>query len=192
MPNVRKDGLEIVFKLEPGRRLRRPGRLHLLASQHGRSVVHAGQPRGRRQHGRQRDPLLAVVGRPAPPLRPRRRHLRQQPLTSTGHHAEAAPVRRPPPRASRKTRKTPPGRGSGGVQGCSVGTAYRIRTGDLRLERAVSWASRRMRHGRRRTASSDRSARIPEGPRARNRRARRRPRAGWPPGTPRIASATCW
>ena len=25
------------------------------------------------------------------------------------------------------------------------GTAYRIRTGDLRLERAVSWASRRMR-----------------------------------------------
>jgi len=26
-----------------------------------------------------------------------------------------------------------------------VGTAYRIRTGDLRLERAVSWASRRMR-----------------------------------------------
>ena len=27
-----------------------------------------------------------------------------------------------------------------------VGTAYRIRTGDLRLERAVSWASRRMRH----------------------------------------------
>src|SRR3990172_3311107 len=29
-----------------------------------------------------------------------------------------------------------------------VGTAYRIRTGDLRLERAVSWASRRMRRGR--------------------------------------------
>src|SRR5215210_1784942 len=29
-----------------------------------------------------------------------------------------------------------------------VGTAYRIRTDDLRLERAVSWASRRMRHGR--------------------------------------------
>ena len=28
-----------------------------------------------------------------------------------------------------------------------VGTAYRIRTGDLRLERAVSWASRRMRRG---------------------------------------------
>src|SRR5689334_21435323 len=28
------------------------------------------------------------------------------------------------------------------------GTAYRIRTDDLRLERAVSWASRRMRHGR--------------------------------------------
>jgi hypothetical protein len=27
------------------------------------------------------------------------------------------------------------------------GTAYRIRTGDLRLERAVSWASRRMRRG---------------------------------------------
>src|SRR5437867_1939812 len=26
-----------------------------------------------------------------------------------------------------------------------TGTAYRIRTGDLRLERAVSWASRRMR-----------------------------------------------
>jgi hypothetical protein len=26
-----------------------------------------------------------------------------------------------------------------------IGTAYRIRTGDLRLERAVSWASRRMR-----------------------------------------------
>src|SRR5262245_26361485 len=29
-----------------------------------------------------------------------------------------------------------------------IGTAYRIRTDDLRLERAVSWASRRMRHGR--------------------------------------------
>ena len=28
-----------------------------------------------------------------------------------------------------------------------IGTAYRIRTGDLRLERAVSWASRRMRRG---------------------------------------------
>src|SRR5665811_881153 len=28
-----------------------------------------------------------------------------------------------------------------------VGTAYRIRTGDLRLERAASWASRRMRQG---------------------------------------------
>src|SRR5688572_15884994 len=28
------------------------------------------------------------------------------------------------------------------------GTAYRIRTGDLRLERAVSWASRRMRQER--------------------------------------------
>ena len=27
-----------------------------------------------------------------------------------------------------------------------IGTAYRIRTDDLRLERAVSWASRRMRH----------------------------------------------
>ena len=34
----------------------------------------------------------------------------------------------------------------------SAGTAYRIRTDDLRLERAVSWASRRMRHGRRRGA----------------------------------------
>src|SRR6476469_7296807 len=33
-----------------------------------------------------------------------------------------------------------------------VGTAYRIRTGDLRLERAVSWASRRMRL---RTATTD-------------------------------------
>ena len=32
-----------------------------------------------------------------------------------------------------------------------IGTAYRIRTGDLRLERAVSWASRRMRHGGTRT-----------------------------------------
>ena len=30
-----------------------------------------------------------------------------------------------------------------------VGTAYRIRTGDLRLERAASWASRRMRPRRR-------------------------------------------
>jgi hypothetical protein len=29
-----------------------------------------------------------------------------------------------------------------------IGTAYRIRTGDLRLERAVSWASRRMRRRR--------------------------------------------
>ena len=34
-----------------------------------------------------------------------------------------------------------------------IGTAYRIRTGDLRLERAVSWASRRMRHGAGRAGS---------------------------------------
>jgi hypothetical protein len=35
------------------------------------------------------------------------------------------------------------------------GTAYRIRTGDLRLERAVSWASRRMRHGTRTNGRHD-------------------------------------
>src|SRR5262245_6232330 len=34
------------------------------------------------------------------------------------------------------------------------GTAYRIRTDDLRLERAVSWASRRMRHGRARRGTA--------------------------------------
>src|SRR5450759_3272781 len=32
-----------------------------------------------------------------------------------------------------------------GASGEVAGTAYRIRTDDLRLERAVSWASRRMR-----------------------------------------------
>src|SRR5205823_4473642 len=34
---------------------------------------------------------------------------------------------------------------SGRPAAANVGTAYRIRTGGLRLERAVSWASRRMR-----------------------------------------------
>ena len=38
-----------------------------------------------------------------------------------------------------------PGARSGGVRRVRFGTAYRIRTDDLRLERAVSWASRRMR-----------------------------------------------
>ena len=62
------------------------------------------------------------------------------------------------PRASRArpdTRKRP--RRTGGV-GSIVGTAYRIRTGGLRLERAVSWASRRMRqepNARRPTAMED-------------------------------------
>ncbi len=38
-------------------------------------------------------------------------------------------------------------RGGPGASRGSTGTAYRIRTDDLRLERAVSWASRRMRRG---------------------------------------------
>jgi hypothetical protein len=60
---------------------------------------------------------------------------------------------------SRQERETPPGRGPGAF-GRSAGTAYRIRTGDLRLERAVSWASRRMRRDRRQRAT-DRMGRIP-------------------------------
>ena len=41
--------------------------------------------------------------------------------------------------------ETPPAKRRRGIE--RVGTAYRIRTGGLRLERAVSWASRRMRRG---------------------------------------------
>ena len=41
------------------------------------------------------------------------------------------------------------------------GTAYRIRTGDLRLERAVSWASRRMRPRRRRASRAGPVGMIP-------------------------------
>jgi len=53
-----------------------------------------------------------------------------------------APVRAPPTVAEANEKPDPsvdPGRTG------EIGTAYRIRTGDLRLERAVSWASRRMR-----------------------------------------------
>ena len=60
-------------------------------------------------------------------------------------------------RPTRWTRRTPPGRGPG-ASGCSFGTAYRIRTGGLRLERAVSWASRRMRRWRLGGSSPDRPA----------------------------------
>ena len=63
-----------------------------------------------------------------------------------------------------------------------LGTAYRIRTGDLRLERAVSWASRRMRQGldgwRPTVAEDTRGAANP-----RNRGGRRRPTGGWSRGT---------
>src|SRR4051794_26141832 len=46
-----------------------------------------------------------------------------------------------------------------------AGTAYRIRTGDLRLERAVSWASRRMRR-RAHDRPTARTAMIPIGARS--------------------------
>ena len=49
--------------------------------------------------------------------------------------------RAPPPSSSRK-----PDPSLDRAETGEIGTAYRIRTGDLRLERAVSWASRRMRH----------------------------------------------
>ena len=61
------------------------------------------------------------------------------------------------PRARPRKRRTPPGRGPG-ASGCSSGTAYRIRTGGLRLERAVSWASRRMRRWRLGKRTPDRPA----------------------------------
>ena len=60
--------------------------------------------------------------------------------------------------------KKPPAAGPG-ARGVRSGTAYRIRTGDLRLERAVSWASRRMRR-RRPGGGRDRRRMIPRtGPR---------------------------
>src|SRR5436190_11523192 len=46
-----------------------------------------------------------------------------------------------------------------------IGTAYRIRTGDLRLERAVSWASRRMRPRRRGRMTAGPVGMIPAGSR---------------------------
>ena len=49
---------------------------------------------------------------------------------------------------------------------CRGGTAYRIRTGDLRLERAVSWASRRMRLRRRRRIGSRPDRDDTNGPRS--------------------------
>jgi integrase len=52
------------------------------------------------------------------------------------------------PNAARRTRKRPDPNSDRAESG-EVGTAYRIRTDDLRLERAVSWASRRMRRSQR-------------------------------------------
>jgi hypothetical protein len=93
---------------------------------------------------------------------------------------------------------TPPGRGRGrGV--FRVGTAYRIRTDDLSLERAVSWASRRM---RRRSPASQRAGRDDSrpsvcAPTADPRHAveppSRRPRQRrCDSRNARIPSATCW
>ena len=56
-----------------------------------------------------------------------------------------------------------------------IGTAYRIRTDDLRLERAVSWASRRMRRRG--------SPMIPEERRASPAPARQPPTGGWRRGS---------
>ena len=74
-----------------------------------------------------------------------------------------------------------------------VGTAYRIRTGDLRLERAVSWASRRMRLRAAATACRGRIGMIPTdrltSPTGGARLGAYRRCAS---RNPRIASATCW
>ncbi len=56
-----------------------------------------------------------------------------------------------------------PGARSGGAGDVRFGTAYRIRTGDLRLERAVSWATRRMRRG---PDFTSQPMRLDEGPNA--------------------------
>src|SRR3954447_20746983 len=65
--------------------------------------------------------------------------------------------------ADRKER--PRGADPGAFEVKLIGTAYRIRTGDLRLERAVSWASRRMRQegdvAVRPVAEDTRGARMP-------------------------------
>jgi len=62
------------------------------------------------------------------------------------------------PNAARRATKRPNPNSDRADEGES-GTAYRIRTGDLRLERAVSWASRRMRRrGAERTRRQGRSA----------------------------------
>ena len=58
-----------------------------------------------------------------------------------------------------------------------AGTAYRIRTGDLRLERAVSWASRRMRRRVRGLAATGPGS-YQRSPAARHRAAPGEPRAG--------------
>jgi hypothetical protein len=80
-PNVRKDGLELVFSSNRRRWTGPPGHLGVDTRQHERSVVGAGEPWKHRQHERGRDTALALLARrPAPvrqagpELRRRRRH----------------------------------------------------------------------------------------------------------------------
>ena len=78
-----------------------------------------------------------------------------------------------------------------------IGTAYRIRTGDLRLERAVSWASRRMRPDVHRRAANGPEyskalcgASTGRGPRNDSANEPRTTGQRTPAGTP--VSSTCW
>ena len=77
-PNVRADGLEVVFTLEPVGDARRSGHLGRDAGDARRSVVGPGQPRRRREHGRGRDEAVALARRQAAPLRARTRPRGQQ------------------------------------------------------------------------------------------------------------------
>jgi hypothetical protein len=71
------------------------------------------------------------------------------------------------------------------------GTAYRIRTGDLRLERAVSWASRRMRHCRCGVEAPSPADRIPVDPGRPQPPSVRGGGSRGTPGSPRRPAGSC-
>ena len=103
MPNVSRNGLEIVFGSRSDRRGRCNGRLHVVALQHDGRVVRAGQRRRERQHRGIRDACLAFRRRPPAPFRTVRRHLgehpqRRQPrrLTDRQGRAGSRSAGRPP------------------------------------------------------------------------------------------------
>ena len=122
----------------------RPGRVeHPAVGGHG---IEAQLGTATRRSGGQRAGV--AIPREVEPAAPRRRPGRRTvPPCRLGQGRRTAPIRtrRVVRRPSAGQRQRP--RGGPGASRGSTGTAYRIRTDDLRLERAVSWASRRMRRG---------------------------------------------